>query len=79
MVDEVLLKQVMSSALKVEPWEIGPEASVETVASWTSLKHLNLIIALEEAFGVTIPDEEAAEITTYPRIVMVLAEALKGN
>jgi acyl carrier protein len=79
MVDEVLLKQVMSSTLKVEPSAITPASTSETLENWDSLKHLNLILALEEAFDVSIPDEEAANITSYALIKSVLEDLLKGR
>ena len=51
----------------------------DTIKSWDSLKHINLVLALEEEFGVSIPDEEAANITSYTLIKLVLEELKKGN
>jgi acyl carrier protein len=79
MVDEVLLKQVMGSILKVDPTIIGPDSSNDTIETWDSLKHMNLVLALEEEFNVSIPDEEAANITSYVLIKLVLEELLKGR
>jgi acyl carrier protein len=79
MLDEVLLKQIMGSVLKVDPAGLGPQSSSDTIETWDSLKHMNLVLALEEEFGVTIPDEEAANITSYPLIVLVLQDLLKGK
>jgi acyl carrier protein len=77
MLDEKLLKQVMGSVLQVDPGSIGPESSNDTIEAWDSLKHMNLVLALEEEFGVTIPDEEAANITSYRLIVLVLNDLLE--
>jgi acyl carrier protein len=74
MVDEIALKQVMATVLGVPIGEIGPDASQDTVKSWDSLKHMNLVLALEQAFGVQIPDEDAADITSYALIKLVLQE-----
>ena len=79
MVDEVLLKQVMGSILKVDPASLGPDSSNDTIETWDSLKHMNLVLALEEEFGVSIPDEEAANITSYALIKLVLEDLLKGR
>jgi acyl carrier protein len=79
MLDEALLKQVMGSILKVNPESIGPESSSDTIEGWDSLKHMNLIIALEEEFGVSIPDEEVGNINSYKLISMVLNDLLKGE
>ena len=74
MVDEIALKQVMATVLGVPVAEIGPDASQDTLKSWDSLKHMNLVLALEQAFGVQIPDEDAADITSYALIKLVLQE-----
>ena len=79
MVDEVVLKQVMGTVLKVDPATLGPDSSSDTIPSWDSLKHMNLVLALEEEFGVSIPDEEAANITSYALIKIVLNELLSGR
>jgi len=79
MVNEVLLKQVMGSILKVDPASLGPDSSNDNIETWDSLKHMNLVLALEEEFGVSIPDEEAANITSYILIVLVLEDLLKGR
>jgi len=49
------------------------------VEAWDSIKHMNLVLAIEEEFGISIPDEDAANITTYPLIRLVLNEQLKGK
>ena len=74
MIDEAKLKQVMATVLGVSPDAIGPETSQDTLKSWDSLKHMNLVLALEQSFGVEIPDEDAAEITSYALIKVVLQE-----
>lgn len=77
MLDENLLKQVMASVLNIQPAEIGAESSMDTIASWDSLHHMNLVLALEDEFKVSIPDEDAANITSYPLIKLVLEELLR--
>ena len=76
MVDESALKQVMATVLGVPVSAVGPDASADTIPGWDSLRHMNLVLALEQAFGVEIPDEDAAEITSYALIKVVLNERL---
>lgn len=78
MLDEDRLKAVMSTVLKVPAAEIGPDSSADTIASWDSLHHMNLVLAVEQEFGVTIPDEDAAEVTSYRLLKLVLEEQLRG-
>ena len=72
MLNEDKLKKVMAIMLKVDISEINEDSSMDNVASWDSLRHMNLVIALEEEFRVTIPDEDAANITSYKLIKLVL-------
>ncbi len=74
MIDEAALKRVIATVLRVDPAAVGPDASSDTIPSWDSLRHMNLILALEQEFHVTIPDEEAANITSYALIKLVLEE-----
>lgn len=79
MLNEDALKQVMAMALSVEPSTIGPDASMDTIASWDSLRHMNLVLALEEEFKVSIPDDEAGNITSYKLVRLVLEELLAAK
>jgi len=76
MFDEDALKQVLADVFEVDPASIGPDFSMDTVEQWDSLKHLNLVLALEEVFDITIPDEESADITSWPLVRLVVAEQM---
>ncbi len=77
MLNEDTLRRVMATLLGVEASSIGPDASMDTIASWDSLHHMNLVLALEEEFKVSIPDEDAGNITSYQLIKLVLEDLLK--
>lgn len=77
MLDQGKLRAVISAVLNVDIGSIGPDSSRDTIDSWDSLRHLNLILALEEEFGVTLPDEDGANATSYQLLVIVLRELLE--
>jgi len=79
MLNENTLKQVMATLLNVDVSAIDPEASMDTIPNWDSLRHMNLVLALEEEFKVTIPDEDAGNITSYKLIKLVLQDLLKAQ
>ncbi|MFZ5542155.1 MAG: acyl carrier protein [Pseudomonadota bacterium] len=79
MVNEEALKQVMAVVLKVPAEAINSDSSMDTLETWDSLKHMSLVLALEEEFGVSIPDEDAGNITSYALIKLVLDELIKGK
>jgi len=70
---------VMSLVLEVPDTEINEESSTDSIEKWDSLRHLNLILALEEEFGITIPDEEVGNMVNYKIIYHVLTDTLKDG
>jgi acyl carrier protein len=73
------LRQVMATVLGVPAEAICESSSMDSIESWDSIKHMNLVLALEEEFAVSIPDEDAANITSYALIKLVLDELTKGK
>lgn len=74
MINEETLKKVMAAVLEIPAESISEETSMDTVEAWDSIKHMNLVLALEDEFRVSIPDEDAANITSYALIKLVLNE-----
>lgn len=74
MFPEGKLKEVLARIFGVDLAEITEDASPDTIASWDSLRHMNLVVALEEAFGVEFSDDQVVEILSYKLIKIVLAE-----
>ena len=68
------LKQVLADVFKIDIQTINDETSVDNVEKWDSLNHLNLVLALEEAFDISFTEEQTIEILNYPLIKMVLQE-----
>jgi acyl carrier protein len=77
MLNEDILKQVMATILNVEASKINEELSMDNIKEWDSLRHMNLVLALEEEFKITIPDEDAGNITSYKLIKLVLEELVQ--
>jgi acyl carrier protein len=79
MLDENALRQVMGTVLEVPADAVGPATDMDTVENWDSLRHLTLVLALEQEFGVQIDDEDAGSITSYPLIKLVLEDLLRAR
>ncbi|MGK2940028.1 MAG: acyl carrier protein [Solirubrobacteraceae bacterium] len=73
---EQRLRETLASVLELDVAEITDDTSPDTVEAWDSLAHLNLILAIEQEFDVTIPDEEAAELSSLALLRIVIAEQL---
>jgi acyl carrier protein len=68
------LKQTMATVFGVRPEAITDKASIETIDSWDSLRHLNLVLALEEEFNVRLPEEEMVELLDFVKIRAALGK-----
>ena len=79
MLNEDTLKQLMATLLTVDVSAIDQDASMDTIPTWDSLRHMNLVLALEEEFKVSIPDEDAGNITSYKLIKLVLEDLLQAK
>lgn len=52
------LREVAATVLGTDPDELSDDSSPETVDSWTSLRHLSLVAAIEETFAVQFELQE---------------------
>ncbi|MBZ5720536.1 MAG: acyl carrier protein [Acidobacteriia bacterium] len=58
------VKQIISEQLGVDESEVTPSASFVDDLGADSLDQVELVMALEEAFDLEIPDEDAEKIRT---------------
>ncbi|RMG74960.1 MAG: acyl carrier protein [Nitrospirae bacterium] len=61
---EEKVKELISKQLGVDPEQVTPEASFVEDLGADSLDTVELVMAFEETFGVSIPDEDAEKIST---------------
>lgn len=73
------VKEVMAGLFGLSPEAIGPETSLESVEAWDSLNHVNLMMALEQAFGMRIDMDDALEMTSFPEVCNRLQRYLGGG
>jgi acyl carrier protein len=73
-IQESKLKNVIAKVFGIEAETINDSSSQDTVENWDSIRHMNLILALEEELGVELTDEQTVEILSYPLIKIVLRE-----
>jgi acyl carrier protein len=67
------VKKVAVAQLNVNVDEVNMEASFTKDLGADSLDQVELVMALEEEFGMEIPDEEAEKITTVGEAVKYIS------
>jgi acyl carrier protein len=56
------VRGIASDILGVQAGTITAASSPETIESWDSMQHLNLVLAIEEKFGVQLAPEEIEQM-----------------
>jgi acyl carrier protein len=68
------VQHVVSSVLGVRRERIHDDTSPDTVPTWDSMQHLQLVLALEQEFGVQFLVEEIEAMQRVGVIVALLEE-----
>lgn len=68
------IKKVMARIFEVDPSSLHDTIRQDEVENWDSLRHMNLILGLEEEFGVEFTPEQSVEILSLPLIKVTLQE-----
>jgi len=77
-VDFDKIKKIIVDRLGVDESEVTMEASFVDDLGADSLDTLELVMALEEEFGIEIPDEDAEKIATVGDAIKYIQEKLKS-
>ncbi len=75
---EEKVKQIIVDQLGVEASDVTPAASFVDDLGADSLDRVELVMALEETFGVEIPDEDAEKIATVQDAVDYIQKNAKS-
>lgn len=65
---EEQVKSVVSRILNIPADQVTLDSSPSTLPNWDSMRHIELILALEQEFGVQFPAIALTEQTTVNRL-----------
>ena len=71
------LKELIVEPLEIDEAEVKPEASLMDDFGADSLDIIELLTAVEEAFKIDIPDEDAGKLQTVQNAVDYVAAKVK--
>ena len=66
------IRAIASDVLGLPPGQITLDTSPASAANWDSVQHLNLVLAIEQAFGVMFEPEELDEMKSIQHIVTLV-------
>jgi acyl carrier protein len=53
---------------------VTPESTPDTIEGWDSIAHLNLVLALEQEFGIQLLPEEIEQLLSVELVAALLVE-----
>jgi acyl carrier protein len=71
---EAKLQEIVRLALDLPADTDVTNARQLTVATWDSLAHVSLVLAIESEFGISIDVADQLRLTSYPAIRLYLEE-----
>jgi acyl carrier protein len=74
---EQRVRKVIATTFRLSPEDAQGELRMGNPASWDSLGHMELVLAIEAEFGVTFSNFVIADLMNVPAIVHAIEE--KGS
>jgi acyl carrier protein len=68
------LYTTIAAILGINAEELSEESSPDTIATWDSLNHLNLIMAIEGEFDVSLTAEDAMDMRNVGLVRTILRD-----
>ena len=72
------VQRILADIFHIPVEQITLTSSPETIENWDSLNHLNLILAIEQEFGVQLMPEEIDQLLSINHIMALLDEKLNA-
>lgn len=73
------MRRVFSDVLETPLEEIRPDSNPDTVENWDSINHLNLVMAIEQEFGMELEPEEIEEMLSVEQTLKLLNAKLSPS
>lgn len=73
---EEKIKGIMEKVFDIELNNNFQDASIDTIENWDSLRHMHMVVSLEEEFGVEFSNEQIEDLLNFKIIVLTLEELL---
>jgi acyl carrier protein len=72
------VRGIAADVLQVNQASLNAESSPQSVENWDSVQHLNLVLALEEQFGVQFEPDEIDGMNNIGAIARLLSGKAAG-
>jgi len=71
--------EVLANVLDIPASEIPSDAAPGVIEKWDSLKHLLLVMSLEEEFEIGFSDDELTDLLSLDLIIQIITDKIEGD
>lgn len=69
---DTALNSLIAGALKIPAASITPETSIDSTPAWDSLAHMDLVVSIEEHYGIQLLPDEMVAMRSVGQIAALL-------
>ena len=69
---EQKVREIMAGIFHVPADEIREDASLHSIPAWDSLRHIDLVLALQKGFGIRFGDEEIPTMVNFQMVLITV-------
>jgi len=66
------IRELAADILGVDPGTLHDSAGPENIPNWDSVNHLNIVLAIEQAFGIELDPEDIEQMQSIGAMVAVV-------
>ena len=70
------INTILVEMFKVSMEEANKDLGMTDIANWDSLTHMNLIVTIEDEFGIELSGDDIAEMISFDQIRATVAKYL---
>ena len=73
------LNEILCEVFRLKADELRDELTMDEVAKWDSLTHMNLVVAIEEGFDIQLTMDDIMSMKDIKTIKSIVSEKLVSN
>ncbi len=73
------VREILAVVLNVEIENVNDESSTDSLSEWDSLRHMNLIAAVEDNYDIYFKEDEILSATKFLQLVDLIESKLEGK
>ena len=66
------VRTILAAVLRISSSDISSDTSTDTVDGWDSLAHMNLIVAIENKYNISLDEQEIVEVTNLVSLTQLV-------